>query len=273
VAVLPALKQGATYKMPIQSTKEKIDFVEGPDLLPKSSEKSKGSAGLHEPWKAFHVREQRRLDIKRDAVLQTAAQLFLETGYRQTSMRQLAARLNITKPALYYYFRTKEELLIECYRAGIEAIEAALKGALDCEGNGLQKVRAYIHAYATAIVSYDFGRCVAALDDSELSDQTRRQVRTLKRRIDAAIRGYVEEGIADGSIVPCNVKMASFAMAGAVNWIGTWYRPNGSLSPQEIADEFANLLTSGLQRCHCPDSSIPEVPETPAGTRKRRAQS
>lgn len=237
--------------------------------MPKTTEKPNGPVGSHEPWKAFHVREQRRLDIKRDAVLQTAAKLFLETGYRQTSMRQLAARLNITKPALYYYFRTKEELLIECYRAGIESIEGALKGALDCEGNGLQKVRAYIHAYATAIVTYDFGRCVAALDDSELSDQTRRQVRTLKRRIDAAIRGYVEEGIADGSIKPCNVKMASFAMAGAVNWIGTWYRPAGSLSPQEVADEFTNILTSGLERYHCPE---PNSQETPARGRKRRSQ-
>lgn len=256
--------------MPVQSTRRSVDFVEGPDLLPKTTEKPKGPVGPHEPWKAFHVREQRRLDIKRDAVLQTAAKLFLETGYRQTSMRQLAARLNITKPALYYYFRTKEELLIECYRAGIESIEGALKGALDCEGNGLQKVRAYIHAYATAIVTYDFGRCVAALDDSELSDQTRRQVRTLKRRIDAAIRGYVEEGIADGSITTCNAKMASFAMAGAVNWIGTWYRPTGSLSPQEVADEFTNILTSGLERCKCPE---PDLQGVPAKGRKRRTQS
>lgn len=208
--------------------------------------KPKKSERPHEPWKAFHVREQRRLDIKRDAVLQTAAQLFLETGYRKTSMSQLAARLNITKPALYYYFRNKEELLIECYRAGIESIEGALNRALDCPGDGLCKVQAYIQAYATAIVSVDFGRCVATLDDSELSDQARRQVRTLKRRIDAAIQGYVQEGIGDGSIAPCNPKMASFAVAGAINWIGTWYRPGGSLGVQEIVSEFMHILISGL---------------------------
>jgi hypothetical protein len=69
----------------------------------------------------------------------------------------------------------------------------------------------------------------------------------LKRKIDMAIRGYVEEGIRDGSVGKCNVKLASFALAGAVNWIGTWYRPEGSLSPDEIATEFANLLTQGLR--------------------------
>lgn len=203
----------------------------------------------HEPWKAFRVREQRSLDIKRDAVLQTAAQLYLEIGYRKTSMSLLAARLKITKPALYYYFRNKEELLVECYRAGIESIEGALKGAIDYQGNGLQKVESYIRSYATAIVTFEFGRCVATLDDSELSDQARRQVRNLKRRIDAAIRGYIEEGIADGSIAHCNSKMASFAIAGAINWIGTWYRPNGGLHDNEIVSEFTRLLTAGLHRC------------------------
>lgn len=192
------------------------------------------------------MRQQKHTEVKRDAVLQTAARLFLETGYRQTSMSQLATRLCITKPALYYYFRNKEEILVECYRAGIDAIEGLLDGAVENDGTGLSKVKAYVKAYATAVVSFDFGRCVATLDDSELSDKTRRQVRTLKRRIDAAIRGYVEEGIADGSISPCSAKLASFAMAGAINWIGTWYRPNGSLSANEISTEFANLLTSGL---------------------------
>jgi len=200
-----------------------------------------------EPWKAFHVR-QRNSGIKRDAVLQTAAQLFLEAGYRKTSMRELAARLEITKPALYYYFRNKEEMLIECYRAGIAAIEGLLGSAVVSNADGLTKVQAFVKAYATAVLTFDFGRCVATLDDSELSVKARHQVRALKRRIDRSIRNYVEEGIADGSISPCNSKLASFAMAGAINWIGAWYRPDGSLGAEEIASEFAHLLTRGLAK-------------------------
>jgi len=198
-----------------------------------------------EPWKAFHVR-QRNSEIKRDAVLQTAAKLFLEAGYRKTSMRELAARLEITKPALYYYFRNKEEILVECYRAGIAAIEGLLDAAVVNNADGLTKVQAFVHAYATAVVSFDFGRCVATLDDSELSSNARQRVRALKRRIDHSIRNFVEEGIADGSIPPCNSKLASFAMAGAINWIGAWYKPEGSLSAEEIASEFAHLLTHGI---------------------------
>jgi AcrR family transcriptional regulator len=205
------------------------------------------STVAHRPWQSFRVR-QRDGDAKREAVLETAAHLFLERGYRSTSLRELAALLKITKPALYYYFQNKEQILVECYRAGITSIEGLLEeGELE-HGSGLQRVEAYLRVYATAIVSHDFGRCVAMLDDSELSPAARREVRTLKRRIDDTIRGYIEKGIEDGSISDCNPKLAAFAAAGAINWIGTWYRPDGGLSRESIAAGFAELLTRGLAR-------------------------
>jgi AcrR family transcriptional regulator len=225
-----------------------MSFTKECATLAKTVDANEGTNQPREPWKAFQAR-QRNSDTKRDAVLQTAAHLFLEHGYRRTSMSELGTRLKITKPALYYYFHNKEEILVECYRLGIAAIEQLLDKAAVTRGNGLSKVRAYVEAYAKAVVSYDFGRCVAMLDDAELSPKARREVRDLKRKIDMTIRSYVEEGIRDGSIAECNVKLASFALAGAVNWIGTWYRPEGELKAEDIATQFANLLTQGLRGC------------------------
>ncbi len=206
---------------------------------------TRATGRTREPWKAFQAR-QRSMDVKREAVLRTAAHLFLEYGYQKSSMSMLASQLKITKPALYYYFSNKEEILVECYRAGIASIEALLKETSANQGTGLRKLFMYVETYAEAIVSSDFGRCVPMLDESELSPATRREVRTMKRRLDSTLRGYVEEGIADGSIRPCNPKLVSFAIAGAVNWIGTWYHPDGDLSPLEIATEYARILTGGL---------------------------
>ena len=198
-----------------------------------------------EPWKAFQVRH-RSMELKRDAVLLTAAHLFLEHGYQKTSMSLLAARLNITKPALYYYFRNKEEILVECYRAGITTIDEHLDRTSPAVGTGLHRLRLYVLAYATAVLSHEFGRCVAMIDDSELSDEGRREVRELKRRMDVSIRHIVNEGIADGSLAPCNPMLVSFAVAGAINWIGTWYKPAGRLQPEEIAAAYTQILTGGL---------------------------
>ncbi len=198
-----------------------------------------------EPWKAFQVR-LRSPELKRDAVLQTAAHLFLERGYGKTSMVLLASRLKVTKPALYYYFHNKEEILVECYRAGIAEIESHLEDSSPEEGTGLEKLRLYVRAYATAVLTHYFGRCVAMVDDTELSPNGQHEVRALKRRMDMALRSLVKQGIDDGSIAPCNPKLASFAIAGAINWMGTWYQPGGDLTPAEIAGEFSQILTGGL---------------------------
>ena len=63
------------------------------------------------PWMPFESRRRAR-DEKREAVLRTAVQLFLEQGYHGTTLNDVAERLNITKPALYNYFRSKDEILL-----------------------------------------------------------------------------------------------------------------------------------------------------------------
>ena len=84
------------------------------------------------------------------------------------------------------------------------------------------------------------------IDDSELTTEGQRGVRDLKRRMDVSLRALVEDGIEDGSIAPCSAKMVSFAVAGAINWVGRWYKPAGTMRPEEIAAEFAKILTGGL---------------------------
>lgn len=182
---------------------------------------------------------------KREAVLKTAAQLFLEKSYGRTSMNDVAERLNITKPALYHYFDNKEVILLECYRLGVGLIEEILNDIADHCGNGLKKVEAFIHSYAT-VMTVNFGRCVMRLDEGDLTSEARTEVRAYKKKIDRRLRAFIQEGIDDGSIAPCDVKIAAFSIAGALNWICMWYEPNGAMSPEEIAAQFARTLTQGL---------------------------
>ena len=104
----------------------------------------KDASASPSPRKAFADR-RRDPATKREAVLKTAAQLFLEKSFGRTSMNDVAERLNITKPALYHYFNNKEDILLECYRLGVGLIEETLNEIADHCGNGLQKVEAFIH--------------------------------------------------------------------------------------------------------------------------------
>lgn len=213
----------------------------------------RGTALPQPHWQAFASR-RRDPASKRDAVLATAAQMFLERSYSRTSLNDVAERLNITKPALYHYFRNKEEILLECYRVGTSLILDGLDEIAGGGGTGLEKVEAFIYSYAT-VMTEKFGRCVMRLDEGDLSSEALAEVRRYKRKIDRKLRSFIEEGVTDRSIEPCDVKIAAFSIAGAVNWICMWYEPEGPLSPGEIATQFARTLTRGLVRRE--DSALP----------------
>jgi len=196
--------------------------------------------------KAFASRRRDPL-TKREAILKTAAQLFLEKSYGRTSLNDVAERLKITKPTLYHYFHNKEDILLGCYRWGTKLIEASLNEIAGDYGTGLEKVEAFIYSYAT-VMTVNFGRCVMRLDEGDLSSQALAEVRAYKRKIDRRLRSFVQEGIEDGSVAPCDPKLAAFSIAGALNWICRWYEPEGVLSAEEIASQFARTLTQGLAR-------------------------
>ncbi len=200
-----------------------------------------------QPHVAAFANRRRDPATKREAILQTAAQLFLEKSYAHTSLIDVADRLHITKPALYHYFRNKEEILLECYRLGTAMIGDTLNQIASRCGKGLEKVEAFIYSYAN-VMTVNFGRCVMRLDEGDLSIDARTEIRTHKRKIDRRLRSFIQEGIDDGSILPCDPKLAAFSIAGAVNWICMWYEPEGALSPEEIATHFARTLTRGLAR-------------------------
>ena len=202
---------------------------------------------ITEPHGLAFASRRRDPATKREAVLKTAAQLFLEKSYGRTSMNDVARGLNITKPALYHYFHNKEDILLGCYRWGTRLIEESLAEIAGHGGTGLEKVESFIWSYAN-VMTLNFGRCVMRLDEGDLSNKAREEVRTYKRKIDRRLRSFIQEGIDDGSIAPCDPKIAAFSIAGALNWICMWYEPEGTLSAEEIASQFARTLTQGLAR-------------------------
>jgi AcrR family transcriptional regulator len=182
---------------------------------------------------------------KRAAVMRAAVRLFNERGFRATSLDEVARSLSITKPTLYNYFASKEEVLYACVRLGIEMIERAA-AAGSGPGGGLDRLRALIRAYAE-VMTMDFGRCVVRVAEHELSLESRQEFRQLKGAIDRTLRQVISDGVRDGSIAACDVKLAAFAVAGSLNWIGHWYDPAGPSTAGEIAETMVRQLVAGLQ--------------------------
>ena len=192
----------------------------------------------------FETRRRDR-DGKREAVLRTAVQLFLRDGYHRATLNDVADQLNITKPAIYNYFRGKDEILFECWMMGQDAALACIAGIDAAGGTGLAKLRELIRGYAV-LMTTDYGRSLVRFDVRDLAVRDGAVVRAAKRHTDGVFRRYVADGVGDGSIVACDVKLTAFAIAGSLNWIGHWFQPEGALRAEEIAASYAEQLTSGL---------------------------
>ncbi len=196
------------------------------------------------PWVPSAQRAMQR-ELKRQAVLQTAAQLFNERGFHATSLDDIAERLHVTKPTLYYYVRSKDDILLECVRAALGMMQEGIDEVRRNGGRALDQLMACMRSYA-AIVTEEFGKCVIRIGEDPLPAPLRKELRRLKAGIDHEFRRLIAEGIAEGSIAPCDPKMAAFMLAGALSWIGRWYRRDGDLTPEQIAEQGIALLLNGV---------------------------
>ncbi len=191
-------------------------------------------------------RRRRRGKIKREVVLATAAALFNEKGFHGTSLDEVAARLGVTKPTIYQYVASKDEILFACVRHGLDRLRQAVDQVPTGHRSGRDRLRAAMHRYAI-VMTEDYCRCVTRIADSELSPESRARFRRLKREIDLMLRDLVQRGIEDGSLRPGDARIITFTLTGALNWIGRWYEPGGSMSPEHIASALVATLLQGLE--------------------------
>jgi AcrR family transcriptional regulator len=197
-------------------------------------------------WSPVNLRVRDR-ERKRDAVIQAAARAFRARGYHNTSLDDIATDLNVTKPTVYHYVQNKEQLLFECFRTGLQQIMQAFDEVAESKAKARDRLAIVMTRYAEAIAS-DFGWCMVQAENQDLSAAMSRKVKTLKAEIDQGLRRLIAAGVKDGSLRPCDAKMAAFAIAGAFNWIAHWYRSGDALTATEIAEQFIDLFVKGLEK-------------------------
>jgi AcrR family transcriptional regulator len=147
---------------------------------------------------------------------------------------------------VYYYVTSKEQLLFQCFVAGVEQIRAAFRDVRHLEVPARERLNAVLRHYGQAVAS-EFGWCMVRAEDQDLSPAMSRHIKALKSEIDHGIRRLIREGVQDGSIQPCDPKMTAFALAGALNWIAHWYREDQSLTGAQIAEAFVAVFEGGLR--------------------------
>ena len=185
-----------------------------------------------------------RFRAQHERILKAAAACFNEKGFSGTSLKDVANRLGLTDAALYYYVRNKEELVYRCYlragEIGTEAIERAERDG----STGLEQARRYVRYHVESLVG-DRGPVAIMSEIPSLDRRHRNEILDISRRHSRRFEAILERGIADGSIVDCNLRMTGNAIMGAINWIPKWHHGDEAAAAAIVA-EFPQILTRGL---------------------------
>ena len=195
-------------------------------------------SALKEPFN-----RERQFASKRQAVILAAGQAFRRRGYHNASMTEIAKTLGLTKAALYYYVRNKEEVLYECHLMAYDAMDEILR-AKPGANTALDKLE---------ILYIDFVNMLTAsgvsllTDVNSLGNENKADVLARRSKIERKIIRLVKDGQKDGSIRPGDARLHVFFFMGALNWLNAWYDASGRLKGEDIAAHFAIQMRQGLR--------------------------
>lgn len=182
-------------------------------------------------------------------IVATAARLFKEKGYRATTLEDIAAAVGMLKGSLYYYIRSKEELLYLVVRDPIREVYSELEAIVAADLPFTEKIAQAIANHMTVFHLHYPHIAVYLHDYRHLMDKLEQNVIETPKQYQRLWDTLLRQGIAAGEIRnDVDVTMAGYALLGMCNWAYRWYNPAGRLSPQEVADVFTKIALQGLTR-------------------------
>lgn len=214
-------------------------------------------------WKAVVPDRAQQRELKLEALCEVAARSFNDKGFHGTSLAAIAADLGVTKPALYHYVANKNDLLYRLHMISLDAAQGSLTRARAEGRTGLEKARLTMFYYMLAMTESPTA-CLVLMEEGAMKPEQASAVAKRRREMEYGLREVVREGIEDGSITPCDPKLAVFVLVGAMNWMSRWYKPGGEWSGRETAEGMSAMLARSIAAA--PD---PLPPPPPAGRRRR----
>lgn len=193
-------------------------------------------------------KKRKRGADRREVIIKAAARLFREKGYEGTSVRDLANAVDLQSGSLFFHFRSKEEILQSLLEAGLVRAVAILDRYLADAKTPREKLAAVLHGHLHAILDEERDAFTVVLRDwRTLSPRSRKKVIALRDDYERHIAAVLDE-VAGQGLVPSDTRLFRLFLLGALNWTVQWYRPNGDLTIDELADGFLDLLLVRAKR-------------------------
>ena len=190
------------------------------------------------------VAKETPVNNRREQILEIATHLF-QRGFRATSLDHVAAEMGVTRPALYYYFRSKEELLAAIYdrAVGVLIDRAAALFVQGLEPDALLRRLIEVHV-RTMLQERPIVRVYFQEKDS-LGEVASRSVKAKEVEFTKMMASTIMAGQAKGMFRPGSPELIVNAILGMLIWVHEWYRPERH-KEEDIGAVFWQLLAGGL---------------------------
>ncbi|HSW36348.1 MAG TPA: MaoC/PaaZ C-terminal domain-containing protein [Candidatus Limnocylindrales bacterium] len=195
-----------------------------------------------------HITSSTTTEEKRkQQVLAAASRVFARLGYAAT-IDQIAREIGVTKGRVYYYFKSKQDILFHIFR---QAMNSFLEEATAADHPDLpadQRLRLVLTSHIYAICENRAVMTVFMDLRRELLPEHWREVAASRKRYELIIQNLIREGIKQGYFIPENEKVLSYTILGSINWVYVWFRDEGELNKEQIAHVMTDYLLHGLRR-------------------------
>jgi len=185
---------------------------------------------------------------RKEQIEQTATALFRKRGFSATSMRDLANELGIEAASIYSHIKSKEEILQRvCFRMANEFFDA-IELADVRDASASERLQAAITAHVQVLTRNTEAAAVFLYEWRHLSEPHHAEFLALRNRYEEHFREIIRNGIKAGEFIVPDEKFAVLTILSALNWIHTWYKPEGKMNAEEIAVNLATMLLNGLKQ-------------------------
>ena len=184
--------------------------------------------------------------MTRDGILEAAALMFSEKGYHAASMQDIAQSVDLQKASLYHHFPSKQDILVALLDRALDIIIERLEEVVSKPLNPEEKLRQAMTTYLIALAENQDLSSVLLLEHRSLEPEFRSRHIPRRDRFEHIWRDLVLEGKNAGVFKCAQPSLAGRALLGVMNWTVTWYRRNGPMPIEQIADQFTEMFLHGL---------------------------
>ena len=190
-------------------------------------------------------RQQRRYQARRLEILRAAGRQFRYRGFVETGMRDIAEAAELSPANLYNYFRGKHEILFFCQDSSLDRLIAALEKARRAKTGAATRLRLVIVSHLRCLLDEVEGSAAHLLTNA-LPPRELRYLVAKRDCYELGVRNLIATGMRAGEFVSGDAALVARAMLGALNWSVQWFRPDGPMTAEQIAEQLADYLIRGL---------------------------